>query len=179
MVDECRAVGCGDCGETDTLVLEFDHVGSKSGVVSEMIGAGTSVKRIRTEINECQVVCVNCHRRRTYRRSADSWRFEPGILEASVSLARGERRNLIFIRDLLLASACADCGVADLAVLEFDHLRAKTGNVVAMARGGCSMERLRAEIDKCQIRCGNCHRRRTVTAIRTARAEARKLAGPP
>ena len=57
-----------------------------------------------------------------------------------------------------------DCGEADLTVLDFDHLRDKTECVGALAARGAPAARIRGEIDKCEVRCANCHRR--VTALR-------------
>ena len=65
------------------------------------------------------------------------------------------------IRDLLSSAKCADCGLRDLLVLEFDHVGPKTANVIALARRGCGLAALEKEIDQCEIRCANCHRRRT------------------
>lgn len=57
---------CVDCGETDPIVLEFDHVrGEKSSELSRLIGRGKSLEAIKTEIEKCEVRCSNCHRRRT------------------------------------------------------------------------------------------------------------------
>ena len=58
---------------------------------------------------------------------------------------------------------CIDCGEADLIVLEFDHRdrATKSFNVSEYANGGYSLERVMAEIDKCDVRCANCHRRKT------------------
>lgn len=57
---------CVDCGESDPIVLEFDHVrGVKTKVISLLIGDGSSVKWIREEIAKCEVRCANCHRRKT------------------------------------------------------------------------------------------------------------------
>jgi hypothetical protein len=58
---------CVDCGETDPVVLEFDHLRDKR------FNIGTAVTRygwdaIAAEIEKCEVVCANCHRRRTARR---------------------------------------------------------------------------------------------------------------
>lgn len=58
---------CVDCGERDPVVLEFDHLPEKSFA----IGQALTRKRWQTilkEIEKCEVVCANCHRRRTARR---------------------------------------------------------------------------------------------------------------
>jgi hypothetical protein len=55
---------CVDCGESDPVVLEADHVRDKSYDVSRMI-QGWSWNRILQELEKCEIVCANCHRRRT------------------------------------------------------------------------------------------------------------------
>lgn len=56
---------CIDCGETDVRVLEFDHVrGVKRGQVGSM--AAVSRRAVIDEIAKCDVVCANCHKRRTW-----------------------------------------------------------------------------------------------------------------
>ena len=60
---------CADCGEEDMVVFEFDHVrGDKVESVARMISQGAGVGKIQREIEKCEVVCANCHRRRTARR---------------------------------------------------------------------------------------------------------------
>jgi hypothetical protein len=60
---------CMDCGETDPLVLTFDHVsGNKKLGISDMVGRGWSIETIKSEIRKCDVVCFNCHMRREYER---------------------------------------------------------------------------------------------------------------
>lgn len=63
---------CVDCGESDIVVLDFDHVGKKVSAISAMIAAGARWERIEAEIGNCQVRCANCHRIRT----AAAW-FDP------------------------------------------------------------------------------------------------------
>lgn len=57
---------------------------------------------------------------------------------------------------------CVDCGEDDPVVLEFDHVRGdKAGSISLMIHNGVSLETLIIEINKCQVRCANCHRRKT------------------
>lgn len=60
---------CLDCGLNDIEVLEFDHLRDKEHNIAKMIGDGYSWSTILKEIKKCEVVCANCHRKRTYRRS--------------------------------------------------------------------------------------------------------------
>ena len=56
---------CVVCGESDIVVLDFDHLSDKSNSISRMISMGSSWKTISKEISKCQVLCANCHRRKT------------------------------------------------------------------------------------------------------------------
>lgn len=62
---------------------------------------------------------------------------------------------------------CLDCGLRfPHYVMDFDHVRgSKCGNVSRMATSGRPLDALRAEIDKCEIVCSNCHRIRTYSRI--------------
>jgi hypothetical protein len=64
---------CVDCGETDIVVLDFDHRSEVPKVenISRMVAAGWPWKRIVAEIAKCDVVCANDHRRRTAQ--SQSW----------------------------------------------------------------------------------------------------------
>lgn len=67
IVEYLRFHPCVDCGETDPVVLEFDHLGEKSFTVAAGLKT-RSWAAIQAEIEKCEVVCVNCHRRRTATR---------------------------------------------------------------------------------------------------------------
>ena len=56
---------CVDCGETDPIVLEFDHIRDKHKEISRLISDGVSFEMIQKEIEKCEVRCANCHRKRT------------------------------------------------------------------------------------------------------------------
>lgn len=71
------------------------------------------------------------------------------------------KRNSRFVLDFLFDKKCMDCPEKDPVVLDFDHRSDKIKNVADMIRSRCSLKRLKTEIDKCDIRCANCHRRKT------------------
>lgn len=57
---------------------------------------------------------------------------------------------------------CIDCSEADPIVLEFDHVRGeKVMEISDMLSKGFGWGRISEEIVKCEVRCANCHRRRT------------------
>lgn len=59
---------------------------------------------------------------------------------------------------------CIDCKESDPVVLEFDHVRGEKIKAVANAVcDGWSWNKVLTEIEKCDVRCANCHRRRTAT----------------
>jgi hypothetical protein len=152
---------CVDCGESDPVVLEFDHVGPKKGHVSWLAREGASVRLLAKEIQCCEVVCVNCHRRRTglrggWRRAAAHWWKTPPPKRYETA------RNFAYAYSILERSSCVDCGASEMVYLDFDHVGPKTGGVLVLAREGVGLARLGREVSNCEIRCANCHRRRTV-----------------
>lgn len=58
---------CRDCGEKDPIVLEFDHLENKRYNISHMMNKYTW-ESILVEIAKCEVVCRNCHARRTAKQ---------------------------------------------------------------------------------------------------------------
>jgi hypothetical protein len=60
---------CADCGLFfQPVIMDFDHGDSeKKGNVSHL-AISASTKKLKEEIEKCEVVCANCHRMRTYNR---------------------------------------------------------------------------------------------------------------
>ena len=69
-------------------------------------------------------------------------------------------QNRDFILKYLQTHACIDCGEADPIVLDFDHRNDKSAGIAQMI-GSVSQENIMLEMAKCDIRCANCHRRKT------------------
>jgi hypothetical protein len=138
VADYLRIRCCSECGKPDPCLLEFHHLQQK-----------------RT------VLCANCHRLTT-AASRGSWRLDPEGVDRGSGLTAGESRNMAYVRDLLVGSRCVDCSDSRLVVLDFDHVGSKAANVTELARSGCSLQRLKDEVSHCEVRCANCHRRRTL-----------------
>lgn len=74
-------------------------------------------------------------------------------------------RSLIW--DYLKQNPCIDCGESDPTVLEFDHRddENKLFNISDCVSSGYAAGKVLAEIEKCDARCANCHRRRTAKSF--------------
>jgi hypothetical protein len=61
---------CTDCGEFyPYYVMHYDHIYDKNGSVSDLSRASSSLDRIQKEIDNCELVCANCHAERTFSRA--------------------------------------------------------------------------------------------------------------
>jgi hypothetical protein len=121
-------------------------------------------------------VCRACQR--AYRQRYND-RLGKVALHARIS-AHTERyrdRNRLLVDRYLATHPCVDCGESDIVVLEFDHVRGHKGRAISvLVKHGVSGATLMAEIAKCDVRCANCHRRRTATAHHRRRARLRAAA---
>jgi len=79
-----------------------------------------------------------------------------------------------------LASGCIDCGERDILVLEFDHRNPedKKFSLGRAAKTGISPVRLSEELAKCDVRCANCHARRTALQFGSWRLSTGKKKAP-
>lgn len=82
-------------------------------------------------------------------------------IKAWSKIRNAERRA--FLDEIKLSKGCIDCGYnKHPEALDFDHKDGKNKAFDVGARfGTATIERLMAEIEKCEIRCANCHRVKT------------------
>ena len=74
--------------------------------------------------------------------------------------------NIAWRNDYLAEHPCVDCGESDSRVLQFDHVRGKKSMALSrMWTTGYALERCKKEVEKCDVRCANCH------AIRTSKQQ--------
>ena len=97
-------VKCGLSGMENAWALEFHHKNhkDKDTIVSSLVSAGSSKKRIMAEINKCDVICSNCHRKEHYlehRRAVESG-------QKSIWIEAGEAgaKNQSFASDVITSS---------------------------------------------------------------------------
>ena len=106
-------------------------------------------------------LCKSCNRTYCaghYQENAEKYKKRA----VANSIARREPMHLkLFV--YLSQHPCVDCDETDPIVLELDHRESaeKLHNLSRMWYNGYSWKKIEQEIAKCDVRCANCHRRRT------------------
>lgn len=110
-------------------------------------------KRIRSTI------CRDCKREYTkshYQENKAIYKKRAAAHSKQVRAANSQK-----MVEYLRSHPCADCGEEDVVVLQFDHIGDKRDSISHMVRTGCSWDSISTEIAKCEVRCANCHIRKT------------------
>ena len=122
--------------------------------------------RRRTARGTLQSWCRGCHRAHAARRYAG---FTPEQVARKNETTRGlKRRNREKLWAYLAGQSCVDCGERDVVVLDLDHRGSKRDNVSDLISNGAPWSVIQAEIAECEVRCANCHRRKTAARRREA-----------
>lgn len=120
-------------------------------------------------------VCLACGR--VYRRQHYAQNRGYYLAKARRGRIRDRTRAYRLLVEYLLGHPCVGCGERDIRVLQFDHIdpRTKTANVATLVRSG-NWNRVAGEIEECAVRCGNCHRLRTLTQLSVGEIREASLA---
>ena len=104
-------------------------------------------------------VCKEC----TAKRSNDWYQDNKSshIQNVMENKKADRERARRFVADYLSTHPCVDCQESDPVVLEFDHVRGKIKAIAELVRDGVTLDRLQKEISLCEVRCRNCHARKT------------------
>jgi len=134
---------CSGCGRT-TAVDEFSIKNKKTGLR-------------RTWCRDC----ARAYGREHYQRNRPAY-LARNARRRPVDRARAREAIFSYLRD----NPCVDCGERDILLLDFDHRDPSTKReVVARLAGSAPLSAVMAEIAKCDVRCGNCHRKRTAAQL--------------
>lgn len=130
---------CSTCGETKQV----------SEYAKRSLLTGALHARCRT--------CVAAYHARWYARNRD--RVMARVHQRTDRLVHEHRKRLLA---WLRMHPCVDCGEPDPIVLEFDHVFGeKRSEVSELVKAGGSWQAIANEIAKCEVRCVNCHKRKT------------------
>jgi len=109
------------------------------------------------------MVCMRAYRNAHYARNKPSY-----IEKSKKNKKTAKQAAYVFLVEYRKTHPCVDCGEADHVVLDFDHKNPseKTACISRMAADGFSLDKIKKEMEKCDVRCANCHRRKTYRDLR-------------
>lgn len=108
-------------------------------------------------------VCRICWNESNKQRYRDNKQYYVDKAARRNKVVRGEVYEQMI--GYLQSHPCIDCGEDDPVVLTFDHIKGcKSYNISDMVQRGYSWNGVAQEIEKCVVRCFNCHMRRTAIA---------------
>jgi hypothetical protein len=109
--------------------------------------------RRSTICNECQ------------REYKNKWYHSKPENKENFKYTRQKTKNELRAKmiEFLKNEKCVDCGEEDIVTFEFDHkdVKEKSHNISTMIGDCFSWDKILEEISKCDIRCANCHRKKT------------------
>jgi len=118
---------------------------------------GKSYKEISILLG-CSFTIISYHTSSLQRETAKGTR-KRNDTDRKLNRKAGKQRNKEFVQDYLKSHPCVDCGNTDIRVLEFDHINDdKVESIAWMVKNAWALKRVIVEIEKCEVRCCNCHR---------------------
>lgn len=119
----------------------------------------------KRSIDGKQTVCRECNKKRSREYYSDNKAHHKNIVyNRKIDHIHSSKQ---FIYEYLKVHGCVDCFEKDPIVLDFDHVRDKKYRGISqMVHRGNSLEKIKEEIAKCEVRCANCHRRKTAKELK-------------
>ena len=77
-----------------------------------------------------------------------------------------KKKRIEFVAQYKIEKGCTECKITypdEPWLLEFDHIKDKKYDISTMVRSSHTLEDIKNEIEKCEVLCLICHRRRTAT----------------
>ena len=116
--------------------------------------------------------CKSCHSENIDRKRERNRRYYETHKEQESARSIAKSKALVakiksYLAAYLASHPCVDCGEADITVLDFDHRvpAEKLFRLSDARRGKYRPALVEQEVAKCDVRCSNCHRRRTLRQI--------------
>ena len=105
--------------------------------------------------------CRPC--RRSYEREHYAKNREKYKKKRLKNSRKQRERNRSFVNSQKRGKPCLDCGgVFHFSCMEYDHVSGdKVKCINSMVQSAFSIKMIKAEMDKCELVCANCHRVRT------------------
>ena len=110
-------------------------------------------KSKRRRITRCRE-CVNNYNRQHYKSNKNYYK-------AKTNQSYNKLTTLLY--SIKFSNSCNKCGENTPSCLEFNHINRedKKYQISSMCRMGKSEEQFIKEVEKCEILCCNCHRKKT------------------
>lgn len=108
------------------------------------------------------LICAPCRRENGRRHYEANRRYYVEKARVRQIAVIAEVRE--WLLDYLAETPCIDCRIDDVRVLEFDHRdpAQKRTAVSTLATADFCLAMVKAEVAKCDVRCANCHRIKTM-----------------
>lgn len=121
------------------------------------------------KLNSRNSKCKTCQREYTQKHYAQN--KKEYIARAKPNNMERIKKNRKLLLEYLEGKSCVDCGELDIRTLDFDHVDVsnKKDSVTRLVLNGYGWKTIMVEIQKCEIRCANCHRKRTAEQFGTYR----------
>ena len=165
-IDKLKMQPCVDCGNKyEPFCMDFDHIGDDKFLgISQMVMSAFKIENIKEEILKTELVCVMCHKLRTYTRMVERYLITSDLIDGSKIVRKSKNKKLNYINGIKINTPCAICDeYFEPCQMEFDHyLGKKNASICDLVNGNAYMDELNEELKLVRLLCSMCHRRITI-----------------